>query len=44
MNAIISRDFPVVQGIAILLAVTVAMMNLVTDVVYGLIDPRIKVS
>lgn len=44
INAIISRDFPVVQGITILLAVTVALMNLVTDVVYGLIDPRIKVA
>jgi ABC-type dipeptide/oligopeptide/nickel transport system permease component len=44
INAIVSRDFPVVQGITILLAVTVALMNLVTDVVYGLIDPRIKVS
>lgn len=44
INAIISRDFPVVQGTTILLAVTVALMNLVTDVVYGMIDPRIKVA
>ncbi len=42
--SIVARDFPVVQGITILLAVTVALMNLVTDVVYGLVDPRIKVS
>ncbi|HEX8995857.1 MAG TPA: ABC transporter permease [Ktedonobacterales bacterium] len=44
INAIISRDFPVVQGTTILLAVTVALMNLATDVVYGMIDPRIKVA
>ena len=44
INAIVSRDFPVVQGTVILLAVTVALMNLVTDVVYGMVDPRIKVS
>jgi ABC-type dipeptide/oligopeptide/nickel transport system permease component len=44
INAIISRDFPVVQGVTILLAVTVALMNLVTDVTYGLVDPRIKVA
>lgn len=44
INAIFARDFPVVQGVTILLAVTVALMNLVTDVVYGLVDPRIKVS
>lgn len=42
--AIGQRDFPIVQGTTILLAVTVALMNLVTDVVYGLVDPRIKVS
>ncbi len=44
INAIVSRDFPVVQGTTILLAVTIAMMNLVTDVAYGLVDPRIKVE
>lgn len=44
INSIISRDFPVVQGVTILLAVTVALMNLVTDVTYGLVDPRIKVA
>ncbi|HEU0027797.1 MAG TPA: ABC transporter permease [Ktedonobacterales bacterium] len=44
INAIVARDFPVVQGIGILLAVAVALMNLVADVVYGIVDPRIKVS
>lgn len=44
ISAIVERDFPVVQGIGILLAVAVAIMNLAADVVYGLVDPRIKVS
>jgi len=44
ISSIQNRDFPVVEGIAILLAVTVALMNLVTDVVYGMVDPRIKVA
>jgi ABC-type dipeptide/oligopeptide/nickel transport system permease component len=44
LTAIFARDFPVVQGIGILLAVSVAIMNLAADVVYGLVDPRIKVS
>jgi ABC-type dipeptide/oligopeptide/nickel transport system permease component len=44
LSAIQARDFPVVQGVAILLAVSVTIMNLVADVVYGLVDPRIKVS
>ncbi|HEX9038234.1 MAG TPA: ABC transporter permease [Ktedonobacterales bacterium] len=44
LNAIVQRDFPVVQGVGILLAISVAVMNLAADVVYGLVDPRIKVS
>jgi ABC-type dipeptide/oligopeptide/nickel transport system permease component len=44
INAIVARDFPVVQGVGILLAVAVSVMNLAADVVYGLVDPRIKVS
>lgn len=40
--AIIQRDFPVVQGTVILLALAVVFMNLVTDVAYGIADPRIK--
>ncbi len=44
LAAIFARDFPVLEGTTILLAVTVALMNLVTDVVYGMVDPRIKVS
>jgi ABC-type dipeptide/oligopeptide/nickel transport system permease component len=44
ISAIVARDYPVVQGIGILLAVSVAVMNLVADVVYGLADPRIRVS
>ena len=40
--AIGDRDFPIVQGVTILLASAVVFMNLVTDVAYGLADPRIK--
>jgi ABC-type dipeptide/oligopeptide/nickel transport system permease component len=40
--AITQRDFPVVQGTVILLAVTIVFMNLLTDIAYGFADPRIK--
>lgn len=40
--SIVQRDFPVVQGTVILLALAVVFMNLVTDVAYGIADPRIK--
>ena len=40
--AIVSHDFPVVEGTVILLAVAIVFMNLVTDVAYGFVDPRVK--
>lgn len=36
------RDYPVVQGCILLIAVTYVSMNLVTDLIYGLLDPRIR--
>lgn len=38
------RDYPLVQGCILLIAVTYVAMNLVTDVLYGLLDPRIRVE
>jgi peptide/nickel transport system permease protein len=42
VSAIFLKDFPVVQGIVLLCAVTVLIANLVTDLLYGLLDPRIR--
>lgn len=42
LSSITSRDYPVLQGIFLLAAMTVVIANLVTDCVYGLIDPRIR--
>src|SRR6202035_3905328 len=36
------RDYPLVQGCILLIAVTYVAMNLLTDVAYGLLDPRIR--
>src|SRR5439155_25982243 len=36
------RDYPLVQGCILLIAVTYVAMNLVTDPLYGLVDPRIR--
>jgi ABC-type dipeptide/oligopeptide/nickel transport system permease component len=43
ISSVVNSDFPVVEGTVIILAVAVALMNLVTDIVYGLVDPRIEV-
>jgi peptide/nickel transport system permease protein len=36
------RDYPIVQGCILLIAVTYVAMNLLTDLVYGVLDPRIR--
>jgi ABC-type dipeptide/oligopeptide/nickel transport system permease component len=42
VQAITARDFPVVQASVLLLAVTFVGVNLLTDVLYSIIDPRIR--
>lgn len=42
-DAVTRLDFPVLQGSFLFLAVTVVVVNILTDVVYGLLDPRVKV-
>jgi peptide/nickel transport system permease protein len=41
-DALLQRDYPVVQGVNLLLALVIVVMNLVTDVTYAWIDPRIR--
>jgi ABC-type dipeptide/oligopeptide/nickel transport system permease component len=36
------RDYPLVQGCILLIAVTYVAVNLLTDLVYGVLDPRIR--
>ena len=36
------RDYPLVQGCILLIAVTYVAMNLLTDLAYGFLDPRIR--
>jgi peptide/nickel transport system permease protein len=38
------RDYPVVQAMLLLLAVVVLVTNLLTDLVYGYLDPRIRLA
>ena len=43
-EAISQRDFPVLQGFIIFIAITYSLINLVVDLAYGVIDPRVRVS
>lgn len=42
MRAILSRDYPLAQGMVLFVAVAFVLVNIVTDLVYGYIDPRIR--
>ena len=42
VNAILTRDFPLVQGGVLLIAATYVTINLVTDLLYACADPRIR--
>jgi ABC-type dipeptide/oligopeptide/nickel transport system permease component len=44
IQAINFRDYPLVQGCILLISVTYVTMNLVVDVVYAWLDPRIRYS
>jgi len=42
VQAIFSRDFPVVQGLILVMVVAVVLANLVVDLLYTVLDPRIR--
>ena len=44
VQALFSRDLPVIQGVVILTAVVVSAINLIVDLLYAAIDPRISYS
>jgi peptide/nickel transport system permease protein len=41
-DGILQRDFEVVQGVTLLLAGLVVLVNIVIDVSYSLLDPRVR--
>jgi len=44
VNSITKRDYPMIQGITLLLCFSYLMINLIVDILYGFIDPRIRLS
>ena len=39
-DALLQRDYPVLLGIFLILSIVVIVLNLLTDLIYKLIDPR----
>ncbi|HLI27061.1 MAG TPA: ABC transporter permease [Chloroflexota bacterium] len=42
VTAVTNRDYPVLMGVTLLFATAVAVMNLLVDVLYAYLDPRIR--
>jgi peptide/nickel transport system permease protein len=42
LDSIFARDFPMVQGVLLTLALIVLVINLACDILYSVVDPRIK--
>jgi peptide/nickel transport system permease protein len=42
MSAINARDYPVIMGVRLLSAVVVLLGNLLTDILYAVVDPTIR--
>lgn len=43
-NSVAARDYPVIQGAVLLIAVLFLLINLLVDVLYAIVDPRIRLS
>ena len=43
-DAILQRDYPVIQGINLVVVSIIVLINLTVDLVYGVLDPRIRYS
>jgi ABC-type dipeptide/oligopeptide/nickel transport system permease component len=42
IEALFSRDFPVVQGVILMVGAAVLLINLLVDILYAYIDPQIR--
>jgi peptide/nickel transport system permease protein len=42
VEAIMRRDYPVIQGVVLVVAILTVLVNLVVDLMYGLADPRVR--
>jgi peptide/nickel transport system permease protein len=43
LDAVFSRDFPVLMAVTIMITSNVLLANLLVDILYGYLDPRVRV-
>ncbi len=44
VEAVLNRDFPMIQGAVLVVATVYVLTNLMVDLVYGIVDPRLRVT
>ncbi len=44
VEAVIARDYPIVQAVVILVATVFVLINLIVDLLYGYLDPRVRLT
>ena len=44
LEAILKRDFPVIQGTVLFMALMFVLMNVLVDMLYGFVDPRVRLE
>jgi len=42
-RALLERDYPVMQGVFLIITIAVVFANLLADYVYGWLDPRVRI-
>lgn len=41
-NAVVNEDYPLMQGLFLVITVSVLVANLIVDLLYGVLDPRVR--
>jgi len=44
LDSVFSRDYPVIEGVVLIVTLAYIVINLAVDVLYSVLDPRIRVS
>ena len=44
VNGLEKYDFPVVMGSLLYISIILVIINIIVDIIYGLLDPRVKVG
>jgi peptide/nickel transport system permease protein len=42
VDAVDARDYPLIMGLILILAIIILIVNLLTDVAYAMVDPRVR--